>query len=173
MVLDLQTFKSVTRPETRKINILMDMKEFTKGWFLQCLCDDKSLFANSALLLCLKASQQKKKRHLCKRLSTFQLLKWRTDTHTEGGWMTQSCVLSHNWRLLWNPAVPLSSLQTTILSYLSHRHAAHTGVQHTRPCVGAHLTDEREPLLPADTVEMDRLPSEGNKGTFVSVGMDF
>lgn len=63
-------------------------------------------------------------------------------------------------------------LKATMLSYLSHRHAAHAGVQHTRPCVGAHLADEREPLLPADTVEMDGLPSEGNKGAFVSVGMD-
>lgn len=46
-------------------------------------------------------------------------------------------------------------LKNTVLSYLSHRHAAHTGVQHTRPCICAHLTDEREPLFPADTVEMD------------------
>lgn len=39
--------------------------------------------------------------------------------------------------------------------YLTHRHAAHTGVQHARPCIGTHFTDEREPLLPVDTVEMD------------------
>lgn len=45
--------------------------------------------------------------------------------------------------------------KNTQISYLTHRHAAHTGVQHARPCVGAHFTDEREPLLPVDTVEMD------------------
>lgn len=64
-------------------------------------------------------------------------------------------------------------LKNTNISYLPHRHAAHTGVQHARPCIGAHFTDEREPLLPVDTVEMDWLPSEGNKQTFIQVGADF
>lgn len=55
-------------------------------------------------------------------------------------------------------------------SYLTHRHAAHTGVQYARPCIGAHFTDEWEPLLPVDTVEMDRLPLEGNKQPFTEEG---
>lgn len=55
-------------------------------------------------------------------------------------------------------------------SYLTHRHAAHTGVQYARPRVGAHFTDEWEPLLPVDTVEMDRLPLEGNKQPFTGEG---
>lgn len=55
-------------------------------------------------------------------------------------------------------------------SYLTYRHAAHTGVQYARPCIGAHFTDEWEPLLPADTVEMDRLPLEGNKQLFTQEG---
>lgn len=43
--------------------------------------------------------------------------------------------------------------------YLPDRHAAHTGVKHARPSGGTHLTGEGEPLLPAYTVSMDRLPA--------------
>lgn len=57
-------------------------------------------------------------------------------------------------------------LKNTEPSYLTHRHAAHTWVQDTRPCIGAHFTDEREPLLPVDTVEMDWLPLKRNKQLF-------
>lgn len=50
------------------------------------------------------------------------------------------------------------------LLYLSDRYAAHTGVQNAGSCAGAHLTGEREPPPPSNTVGLHRLPENKTAG---------
>ena len=51
---------------------------------------------------------------------------------------------------------------SSFILYLSDRHATHTRVQYTCPCIGAHLAGKREAFPPSNTVGLHRLPVRGN-----------
>lgn len=156
---DLQTFKSVTRAQSGKINILFGtcpLDENALFFFLQKPVNKKRNSPSQTTFHLLAPKMTKKSRTLGVNNGLWAAAQSFYDMIEGLGVKTHSYILT----------IILVTFKKGKTSYLTHRHAAHAGVQHARPGIGAHFTDEWEPLLPVDTVEMDWLPLEEHKQPF-------